>query len=139
MTFEDRKGRCYELAYRYVYATEGASLVHGWIGGPDAALNRLGAPALGHGWAITPTGQIYDAVLDETFNLSVFDHCFAGRAHVTYTRNEALVNALSFGNFGPWDDEFDELEEASRVVHAAWLESDDGQTMAALLTKGAQT
>lgn len=125
--FHDRKGHCYELAYRYVLATQGARLVHGFIGGPKAALNRTGSPQIGHAWAITPAGDVYDAILDQEFDAAVFAHCFAGEQFHTYSRDEAMINALDAGHFGPWSDDFDARDERHRAEHEAWLASPKGR------------
>lgn len=93
-------------------------------------------PPIGHAWAITPAGQIYDPVLDETFDPTIFAHCFAGIAVVTYTRAEAMLHALGYDNFGPWDDAYDTDDDRQRRVFDAWLNTAEGRAANAVLGKG---
>lgn len=95
-TFEQRLGRCYELAGRYASKHDGSILVHGSIQG-------MGNPRIKHAWVVLPNGDVYDAVLDQKIDSRVHEAFFGAVEDTRYTREQVLKRALKHGHWGPWD------------------------------------
>lgn len=94
--FQDRLGRCYELAGRYVInSSEGVSLVHG-------SIENYGNPRIKHAWVKFSNGAIYDAILDITFPSGAYEDFANTVEDNVYLKDEAVKLMLSTGNFGPW-------------------------------------
>lgn len=91
---DERLGRCYELAGRFVMDHPDTELVHGTI-------QRDPLPANPHAWVITPSG-IWEPITDETWEDGLFEVFFNAIPITTYTRLEALDMMVEHEHFGPW-------------------------------------
>lgn len=97
-----RDGDCYEMAAKYVGlaggmgARAGSVLVHGVTKGPP------GAPRMGHAWAITPEGNVYDGVFGKVFERETYYAWAGANEEVRYSPREARAKMVSTGNFGCW-------------------------------------
>lgn len=94
-TFDDRIGKCYEMAARWVCDHPSAKLVHGSIEG-------MGKPRISHAWAESG-GRVFDAVMGEWFDADVHRSMFNAIPEHTYTRAQVLDHVLESGNWGPWE------------------------------------
>jgi hypothetical protein len=106
-------GECYTTAGRYVAlgpalrGREGAVLVHGVVrGGPG------GRWRIGHGWAITPSGAVYDGVLGGFFDRDEYYEWAEAKEERRYTAREARKMIVEHGNWGCW-------HETAGIVHEA--------------------
>lgn len=93
--FNDRLGHCYMLAGGKVTTSPGWVLVHGSIQG-------MGKPRIGHAWAITPSGEVWDGVLDQTFSSREHEMLFSPIEYGRWTFTEAAATSVRFGHWGPW-------------------------------------
>ncbi len=96
LTFQDRLGRCYELAGKYVMRHHDCTLVHGSIQG-------FGHPRIGHAWVIFPSGAWYDVISDTSLPEDVFKGYFNAQVDATYTFTEMASASVRSGHWGPWD------------------------------------
>jgi hypothetical protein len=94
---QQRLGRCYELAGRYVSQVPDTELVHGSIQG-------IGKPRIDHAWALTPSG-VYEPASNAIWPGQVFNSVFHPEIHSVYSRPEVFQRTLDTGNWGPWDSE----------------------------------
>lgn len=95
---ESRLGRCYELSGKYVMDHSGTTLIHGSIQG-------FGHPRIGHAWAVTKSGDIWEPATNQTYPKPVFDAIFNPEVDSTYTHSEALKQMVQHETYGPWDAE----------------------------------
>lgn len=126
MAFEDRLGLCYELAARYVQHNEGASLVHGSIGGPNAQMNSDGAPRIGHAWAVDADGEVFEPASGQHYSAGEFRRQFDAVGWVTYTRTEMLKLLAKHAHWGPWDDAYIATDNVWRDNFARWKSQHHG-------------
>ena len=101
--YEERKGRCYELAgYAVVFGTApaGSILVHGTMHGPYEDNERSG-----HAWVVLPGGRVWEPTLAE-IHATVGDWVgyAAAIAERRYTEREARKLIMATGNWGCWHD-----------------------------------
>lgn len=94
---EDRLGRCYELAAKFVMENPSWSLVHGFI--TDKFGNS--GNTIDHAWAMKD-GWRYDAVLDIEFLDNVFDALFFPENLVIYPSIEMTQRIYNSCHWGPW-------------------------------------
>lgn len=96
LSFQDRLGRCYELAGRYASANERDTLVHGSIQG-------LGNPRIQHAWVALENGNIWEPTTGEYWPKQAFEGLFHPQEDKHYGFEEALKNTLRYKHWGPWD------------------------------------
>lgn len=102
-----RLGRCYELSGRYVveHPSEAAILVHGTVINPfKNKLHTTGEkllPKIDHAW-VEVDGDIYDPVMDITWQKNVYEDFFKAETTKKYTYRELLPILDKEGNWGPW-------------------------------------
>jgi hypothetical protein len=96
-TFEDRLGKCYEVAARWVLDSNSSQtfLIHGTIQGE-------GHPRLDHAWCES-AGQVFEAVEGKWYDKYVHEQLFNAEETLRYTKEEVLVNILKEEHWGPWD------------------------------------
>ena len=119
-----RLGRCYELSGRYVMDHPESTLVHGSIQG-------MGNPRIGHAWAITKDGQVWEPATNQEYSPVVFNAVFNPHEDKRYPWSDALAKMTEHGTFGPWDEatkiekrvSFNPLE--MRDHHGRWSRSAD--------------
>lgn len=98
LAFNDRLGRCYELAGQYIMENPSSSLVHGSIQG-------AGAPRIGHAWVVDADGEVFDGTMGEHFpNVAAYAAFTNAEEVISYTAREAMHLMASQGHFGPWHD-----------------------------------
>ena len=99
--YDDRKGRCYELAgYAVVFGTapEGSVLVHGTMHGPYEDNERIG-----HAWVVLPNGQVWEPTLAEVHaSIGAWVGYAAAIAERRYTEREARKMIMRHGTWGCW-------------------------------------
>lgn len=98
-TFDQRIGRCYELAGHAVLSRsvpEGTMLVHGSWHGPYATRR------IGHAWLVLPDGNIWEPITMEVFTPDDFFAWTNAIAEVEYDWTEAAYNAVEFESYGRW-------------------------------------
>lgn len=97
--YEDRRGRCFELAtYAVVFGTvpEGSILHHGSWHGP-------GAPErIAHAWVELPGGFIWEPITCNVYEKTSFEHWTACWSEVAYTRKAAMQMTNKTGTYGSW-------------------------------------
>ena len=93
-----REGRCYELAWRFLFEDDRFAdwkLVHGEARGRDDC-------PVGHAWLDHAGADVvYDPVLGKFFPRGLYQHKFGAVALRAFTQGEALA-ALAHGHYGPW-------------------------------------
>lgn len=92
---EERKGLCYELAWRWLLKHKEGTLVHGVVfaGEPLSWIN--------HAW-VELDDEVYEPQNDETFSKTAFYQAFQAKPAQRYTLLEATKMALRTRNYGPW-------------------------------------
>jgi hypothetical protein len=99
-TFEERLGRCFELAGYAVLggdAPEGSRLVHGSWDGPGAKNGRIP-----HAWVELPGSLIWEPITARIYDAIEFRLWVKAWDERTYVKKQAAQLALSSNNFGPW-------------------------------------
>jgi hypothetical protein len=95
----DRRGRCYELAFKAVHEEPGAdkfTLVHGYV-------HTTFGDALAHAWIETSDGRVYDTLLDRYMAIDEYTAERGAVIERRYTRMEAVQLAADTGDLGgPW-------------------------------------
>ena len=102
-----RTTRCYELAYEGCQLGRDWTLVHGIANG---------APSRGridHAW-LELDDWVYDAVLDKAMPHSVYISMFKAQATRKYSFEEAAIQVVKSGHYGPWSEVMPELEGAAK-------------------------
>lgn len=113
-TFEDRLGRCYELAGRMVM-NDGGTLVHGSIQG-------AGNPRIGHAWVENDDGTITDPVMGETMPADAYTRFASAIPEHRYSQEEVLLNAGRTQHWGPWEaTKYAMLHVADDDTDALWM------------------
>jgi hypothetical protein len=97
-SYSQRLGRCYELAGNAVLDEKDWKLVHGSIQG-------FGNPRLGHAWALTDDGRVYEAVFDEFWPAKAFANFFSPIEDAVYDFDAMATNMLTTSHWGPWSEE----------------------------------
>ena len=112
-----REGACYEMAGRYVAmgpcmgGRPGAVLVHGVVrGGPGGKLR------IGHGWAITPSGAVYDGVLGGFFDRDTYYEWAEAVEERRYEPRAARRAMVESGHWGCWHDTAGVVEDAAGLL-----------------------
>lgn len=96
--FEDRLGRCYELAGQYVMSNPGSVLIHGSIQG-------YGNPRIGHAWVIDADGEVFDGTMGTHFEDEMeYEEYANAEGVVSYTHDRMRVEMVRTGHWGPWHD-----------------------------------
>jgi hypothetical protein len=100
--FDQRLGRCYELAAKLVAYQPDAQrfgwlLVHGTIHGP-----KVYHEPLGHAWIDIGNDRIWEVVLDETYEFDEFFDRYRAQQHGAYTVQEVRTELLVTKHYGPW-------------------------------------
>ncbi len=94
-SLRSRLGQCYVLSGRYVSSHPGSTLVHGSIEG-------MGNPRIGHAWVELEDGQIFDPIVNQTFDPYVYNAFFKAIIDNKYTFSDTLKITVSTGHWGPW-------------------------------------
>jgi hypothetical protein len=94
--FEDRLGRCYELAGRFATSNADCTLVYGSIQGN-------GKPRLDHAWVELPGGDCWEPITNKVWPAIVMERLFGTIPHKKYSNEEVLKNSLKYEHWGPWD------------------------------------
>lgn len=90
---KDRRGRCYELAYKGVMRAPSWTLVHGCF--------ECDGARLGHAWLLRD-GEIFCPTFDRVFDESEYYAKHHTVPLVTYTVMEAVRFAVIHKHYGPW-------------------------------------
>lgn len=98
IAFNDRLGRCYELAARYAIDNPGSTLVHGSIQG-------MGAPRIGHAWVVDADGEVFEPTGGKHWDEMVFEEFHNAEGYMSYRGVEINRAAVRSGHWGPWHDE----------------------------------
>lgn len=97
-SFQERLGRCYELAGKYVaFDNHEATLVHGTIQG-------AGNPPLDHAWAELPNGDVWEPTTNTVWPGPAFKAFFHPVPRVRYSAQEVTTTILRTEHWGPWDE-----------------------------------
>lgn len=115
--FYQRRGRCFELAAKYVIHGDDpdAVVVHGSVSkgfgvSPDSPPIpcRYALPfPVPHAWVIRGDGTVHDPVWLKDWSSSFFHDQETGAVQrLTYSGPEANRNSLASRHWGPWDDEY---------------------------------
>ena len=94
----NRLGRCYELAGRYVSEHPEAVLVHGKL------VNRFGRghPEIDHAW-VEIGDKIFDPVMDKMWPKDLYEQLFNATIYHRYTFKQVLKMSLRHEHWGPWE------------------------------------
>ena len=93
----ERAGRCYELAYEYLFDHDGI-LIHA-----EAFSHALGH-VIGHALVEFKPTIIYEPVADRYFEKDWLYRKYAVKELARYTLKEALNQVCKSGTYGPWTD-----------------------------------
>lgn len=91
----NRKGRCYELAFKSAEQAKDWSVVHGEVDGPP----HIGR--IGHAW-LELGDMVYNPTDDRFYPCWLFRMKLYAVPIVSYTISTACAMAARFGHFGPW-------------------------------------
>ena len=58
-----------------------------------------------HGYAITANGNVYEPITDRIYTPENAQELFHQRDIAVYSGDEAMVQMVKTGHWGPWDDE----------------------------------
>lgn len=92
----NRRGRCYELAFKGVIQAPQWQLVHGYF---DCQRVRLG-----HAWLLHQ-GKIFCPTLDRVFDEAAYYAEHQTVPLVTYTVHQAAKLVIEHKHYGPWEHE----------------------------------
>ena len=98
-TFDERVGRCYELAgYAVVFgdAPEGSRVVHGSWHGPGAARR------IGHAWVHIDSDVVWEPIRMRLYEREAFYEWTRAEIEREYTAEQARLEMLRSGHFGRW-------------------------------------
>ena len=87
--FRNRKGRCYELAFKTQADNPEWILIHGYAGG------------VLHAW-LERDNEVYCSVLDRRQQKSEYESAYGTVIHAKYSREEAACLLIKTRHFGPW-------------------------------------
>lgn len=89
-------GMCYQDAWRFLKREGEGTLIHGRVfaGYPQRWMD--------HAWVELPSGLIYEPTNEEYMDRKEFYDKFKAEVIDRYTLEEAAIQALRSGNFGPW-------------------------------------
>lgn len=103
-TQNDRLGRCYELAGRYVSHHPEAILVHGHIWNPwNRNGTGMGFTDIDHAW-VEENGRIYDVVMDKWWDKVLWDQLFNAKEFQRYSYEQVLKSMVRNKHWGPWSE-----------------------------------
>jgi hypothetical protein len=94
--FDQRIGRCYELAGRVAARNFDAVLVHGSIEGG-------GKPRIGHAWINLKDGSIWEPATNMIWASDAFHRFFNTRVHASYDISTVQHECARYRHWGPWD------------------------------------
>jgi hypothetical protein len=94
----DWRGRCYELAFKYVV---GHRLVAPELRLVHVTLFIVGVP-LPHAWVEIPGEIVFDPVTQAFYNRDDYYRVLHAKAEAHYTTAEASQRAISTNHYGPW-------------------------------------
>jgi 5-methylcytosine-specific restriction endonuclease McrA len=120
--YDDRLGRCYELAAdRVAYAGGEADevLVHGSIEGE-------GQPRLAHAWAQRPNGDVWEPITQTSFDAVAWKLFAKPEVYLTYTSEEVLKVLRRSGHWGPWDAAASPSHVRHAVLEGSWEDRGNG-------------
>ena len=93
---KERLGCCYELAGSLAQHNPEVVLVHGSIQG-------MGAPRIGHAWAVLPDGSVWEPATNQMWKSSVFEAFFRPRVDKKYENQAMLRKIVRHEHWGPWE------------------------------------
>lgn len=128
--FQDRLGRCYEIAGRYARENKGSFLVHGSIGHPGSRLKREpDQPPIGHAWAVDADGEVFEPISGKHFSWDAYRDLFGAVEWIRYPSDDVPLLMLKHRNWGPWDAEY---IEANNIWHSNFMRWKDRQKTSAV-------
>lgn len=92
-----RLGRCYQLSAEYV-STHGGTLVHGILENPFSK----GYRHLQHAWVIKENGQVYDPVMDVSYQKEVYYALYHAIEQSKYSKKDVIERLDKEATYGPW-------------------------------------
>lgn len=111
-TFEQRLGRCYELAAKGVIhlrfteeqrakanVPKPVGLVHGSWHGPEAPAR------INHAWVLLEDGCVWEPITETICYREMFYGYTRATDHEVYDLTQTACNMIGAQHFGPWDDE----------------------------------
>ena len=91
------KGRCYELAFRFLLEQQEGELVHGSV--------ETDSRRIDHAWVELPTGYVYEPENEIFFPLAFFKKALKPKEDNRYNLEQAARMAVRTGNYGWWTEQ----------------------------------